>query len=72
MSRRTCLALAVALFLAAPVARAKDVTLPPSGDNQVCSVTQGIGLVRISINYSSPHVHTREGVDREGHIWSEA
>lgn len=71
MSRRTCLALAVTLFMAAPVARAKDITLPPSGDNQVCSVTQGIGLVRVSITYSSPHVHTREGVDRKGHIWGE-
>jgi Protein of unknown function (DUF2911) len=59
-----------ALTLAIP-AFAKDITLPPSGDNQVSSVTQGIGLVRITIQYSSPNVHGPDGSDRSGHIWGE-
>jgi hypothetical protein len=65
-------AFAVAAMLAtAHVALAKDVTLPPSGDNQFCSVTQGIGLVRVTIEYSSPNVHAPDGHDRAGHIWGE-
>jgi hypothetical protein len=62
---------ALALLALAPPARAKDVTLPPSGDNQVCSATQGIGLVRVTIDYSSPDVHGPDGADRAGHIWGE-
>jgi tetratricopeptide (TPR) repeat protein len=65
-------ALAVcALFCAAGVADAKDITLPPSGDNQFSSVTQGIGLVRVSVEYNSPNVHAPDGRDRSGHIWGE-
>lgn len=60
-----------ALLLSARVAAAKDITLPPSGDNQFCSVTQGIGLVRIGVTYSSPDVHAPDGHDRSGHIWGE-
>src|SRR5262245_24499688 len=60
-----------ALLSLTAVALAKDITLPPSGDNQFCSVTQGIGLVRISIDYSSPNVHAPDGKDRAGHIWGE-
>ena len=57
-------ALCVALALAAPpFASAKDITLPPSGDNQFSSVTQGIGLVRVTIDYSSPDVHAPNGKD---------
>ena len=64
--------LAIACLLgAAAVASAKDVTLPPSGDNQFSSVTQGIGLVRVTIEYSSPNVHGPDGKDRAGHIWGE-
>lgn len=64
--------LAVAMLLAsAPLAFGKDITLPPSGDNQFCSVTQGIGLVRVTIEYSSPNVHAPDGRDRAGHIWGE-
>lgn len=60
-----------ALLLSSRVAGAKDITLPPSGDNQFCSVTQGIGLVRITVTYSSPDVHAPDGKDRAGHIWGE-
>ena len=46
-------------------------TLPPSGGNQRATVIQGIGLVRVSLDYSSPHVHSAAGVDRRGKIWGE-
>src|SRR5262245_48449922 len=59
------------LLVSAPIAFAKDVTLPPSGDNQFSSVTQGIGIVRVSVEYSSPNVHGPDGKDRAGHIWGE-
>src|SRR5262245_36375757 len=62
---------AVALLSSPLPASAKDITLPPSGDNQFCSVTQGIGLVRVTVDYSSPDVHAPDGKDRAGHIWGE-
>jgi hypothetical protein len=61
----------VVLAGGAHVATAKDITLPPSGDNQFCSVTQGIGIVRVTVEYSSPNVHAPDGHDRKGHIWGE-
>jgi tetratricopeptide (TPR) repeat protein len=72
MLARLASSLAAAMLLAsAPIASAKDITLPPSGDNQFCSVTQGIGLVRVTVEYSSPDVHGPDGKDRAGHIWGE-
>lgn len=62
---------ACALLSVGGVAGAKDITLPPSGDNQFSSVTQGIGLVRVTIEYNSPNVHAPDGRDRTGHIWGE-
>lgn len=62
---------AIAVLSLAGGALAKDITLPPSGDNQFCSVTQGIGLVRVTVEYSSPDVHGPDGKDRAGHIWGE-
>jgi tetratricopeptide (TPR) repeat protein len=47
------------------------ITLPPSGGNQKSNVTQWIGLVSVTINYSSPDVHDPAGEDRTGHIWGE-
>jgi tetratricopeptide (TPR) repeat protein len=52
-------------------AAAQSVTLPPSGGNQRATVVQQIGLVRVSIEYSSPHVHSPAGVDRKGKIWGD-
>ncbi|MBT1701238.1 tetratricopeptide repeat protein [Fulvivirgaceae bacterium PWU4] len=49
----------------------QGLTLPPSGDNQKASVTQWIGPVSVTINYSSPNVHAPNGDDRKGHIWGE-
>src|SRR5262249_29625029 len=45
------------------------LTLPPSGNNQKASVVQFIGPVRVSIDYSSPAVHSPQGQDRRGQIW---
>ena len=48
---------------------AQAITVPPSGDNQKASVTQHIGPVVITIDYSSPDVHAPNGQDRRGKIW---
>src|SRR5260370_11940787 len=58
------LALTGALFAQFP-----GLTLPPSGNNQKASVAQQIGPVRITIDYSSPAVHSPAGEDRRGKIW---
>src|SRR5688572_25948752 len=73
MMRNTtrALALLVAAGLAALPAAAQfsGVTLPPDGDNQKSSVTQHIGLVKVTVDYSSPDVHGPDGSDRRGKIW---
>jgi len=45
------------------------MTAPPSGGNQKASVTQYIGLVKVSIDYSRPNVITPQGENRTGKIW---
>jgi Protein of unknown function (DUF2911) len=68
MTKRARL-LALALFtLAATLVQAQSVTLPPSGGNQRQTVTQEIGPVKVSIDYSSPRV-VLNGKDRRGQIW---
>lgn len=68
--RLTLLAVAAALGLAgSAAAQFPGVTLPPSGGNQRQTVIQQIGIVRVSIDYSSPHVHSPAGEDRKGKIW---
>src|SRR6202142_2195839 len=57
-------ALAGSLF-----AQFERMTLPPSGNNQKASVTQYIGPVKVTIDYSSPAVHGPDGKDRRGQIW---
>ena len=47
------------------------LTLPPSGDNQRASVTQWIGPVKVTIDYSSPDVTGPSGEDRTGKIWGQ-
>jgi Protein of unknown function (DUF2911) len=59
--------LALVFALAALPAFA-DLSAPPSGDNQRASVSQGIGPVTITIDYSSPRVKRGEN-DRKGKIW---
>lgn len=76
----TLATLAVVALLAAPAAAQlfSGVTIPPSdsdidghsrGGAQHALVSQGIGIVRVTIDYSSPHVHSPAGVDRRGKIW---
>jgi tetratricopeptide (TPR) repeat protein len=66
------LAVAAALGLAgSAAAQFPGVTLPPSGGNQRQTVIQQIGLVRVTLDYSSPHVHSPSGEDRKGKIWGQ-
>jgi Protein of unknown function (DUF2911) len=62
------LTLALALVLPA-YAQVPGLATPPSGNNQKAAVTQQIGPVRITIDYSSPAVHGPDGKDRRGQIW---
>ncbi len=57
------------IFAGAVLAQVPGLTLPPSGNNQTASVTQFIGPVKVSIDYSSPAVHAADGKDRRGQIW---
>ncbi|HEX8412047.1 MAG TPA: DUF2911 domain-containing protein [Thermoanaerobaculia bacterium] len=50
---------------------AQVLSTPPSGDNQKSSVTQHIGLVKVTIDYNSPDVHAPNGEDRRGKIWGQ-
>lgn len=69
--RLTHTLLLVALLAAAgaPLAAQSGLTLPPSGDNQKSSVTQALGLVTLTVSYSSPNVSGPNGEDRRGKIW---
>ena len=64
-----CLAPLAAALAASAFAQYPGLTLPPSGGNQKASVTQFIGPVRVTIDYSSPAVHGPNGQDRRGQIW---
>jgi predicted negative regulator of RcsB-dependent stress response len=59
--------LLAALLVSTPVL-AQQLSAPPGGDNQRATVTQQVGPVTVSIEYSSPRV-IRNGVDRRGKIW---
>lgn len=63
-----------ALVLALPadgtLFAATSLSLPPNGDNPQASVTQALGPIRVSIDYSSPRV-VRGQNDRKGKIWGE-
>lgn len=66
--RRSLIALLAIGALSLP-ALGQGITTPPNGDNQKSSVTQHIGLVKVTIDYSSPDVHAPNGEDRRGKIW---
>ncbi len=51
--------------------QAQELTIPPNGNNQKAKVSQSMGLVEVTIAYSSPNVHGTNNVDRKGHIWGE-
>src|SRR4051795_3368607 len=61
--------LAAAAIALTAIGASAQITLPPSGGNERATVTQHIGPVVVSIDYSSPHVHSPQGVDRRGKIW---
>jgi len=68
MRRTIITSLALAALLAGNAA-AQAISTPPSGDNQKSSVSQHIGVVEVTIDYSSPDVHAPDGSDRRGKIW---
>ena len=59
----------LAALVCAAAASAQSITRPTSGDNQKASVSQWIGPVRVTVDYSSPDVHGPGGEDRTGKIW---
>lgn len=62
-------ALATILLILASTVSAQ-LTMPPDGQNQHASVTQYLGLVKVTIDYNSPKVHNpNTGEDRHGKIW---
>jgi hypothetical protein len=70
MHRTLIATLAIVTLLATPLFGQLH-GLPPDGDNQRSTVTQGIGVVKVSIEYSSPNVHAPNGEDRRGKIWGQ-
>src|SRR5215472_14685252 len=66
---RLALTCGLGLAVSASAQFVPGLTVPPSGNNQKASVTQGIGPVQIKIEYSSPAVHGPDGKDRRGQIW---
>ncbi len=77
---RSFATLAAVALLATPAAAQlfEGVTIPPSdsdldrhsrGGAQHATVSQDIDLVRVTIDYGRPHVHSTSGVDRRGKIW---
>lgn len=71
MRTRAIVLMAVFSLFITAIANAQGLTLPPSGDNQKASVTQWIGPVKVTIDYSSPDVHAPTGEDRRGKIWGQ-
>jgi hypothetical protein len=73
--RRSVLSVALGAFLcalpAAVSAQGRGLSLPPSGGNQKASVSQFLGLVEVTIAYSSPDVTGPQGEDRRGKIWGQ-
>ncbi len=70
-----CRFLLATLSFSPLLAQFAGLSLPPSGGNQKASVTQFLGPVQVSIEYSSPAVHGPASpaggpsVDRRGKIW---
>jgi Protein of unknown function (DUF2911) len=68
--RRLFLAFVPLVAFSVPAFGAASITLPPSGDNPRSTVTQAVGPVMVTIDYSSPRV-VRGPNDRKGKIWGE-
>jgi hypothetical protein len=70
MRGRSSLLITALLLIAAVAGAQTSITLPPDGENQHATVTQYLGLVKVSIDYHSPKVHApRTGEDRRGKIY---
>jgi tetratricopeptide (TPR) repeat protein len=69
--RRSFLAVLAIGIIFPAVLYGQALSTPPNGDNQKASVTQHIGLVKVTIDYSSPDVHAPNGDDRRGKIWGQ-
>src|SRR5204863_9281579 len=70
MRPRPSLLFIATLLLAATAGAQTSISLPPDGENQHASVTQYLGLVKVTIDYNSPKVHNpRGGEDRRGKIY---
>lgn len=58
------------LLLIPVFGNAQFLTGPPDGDNQFCSVTQGIGISKVTVTYHSTDVTSPDGKkSRRGEIW---
>ncbi|HYS54704.1 MAG TPA: DUF2911 domain-containing protein [Thermoanaerobaculia bacterium] len=70
MRGRPTLLFIAAVVLATVAGAQTSISLPPDGENQHATVTQYLGLVKVSIDYHSPKVHNpRGGEDRRGKIY---
>jgi len=67
--KRIFLMMITMLFSA--ILSAQNISLPPSGDNQKASVSQWMGLVKVSFTYNSPDVTSPSGENRSGKIWGQ-
>lgn len=67
MNRSRTLLVALCVSLAALALNAASLSMPR--DSQAASVSRNIGLVKVTIDYSSPRVHAPNGQDRHGQIW---
>ena len=67
MNRSRTLVAALCVALAALTVNAASLSLPR--DSEASSVSRMIGLVKVTIDYSSPRVHAPNGQDRRGQIW---
>jgi len=69
MKRTLIIAAMVGTLIAGSAMAQGAISTPPNGDNQRSSVTQYIGLVKVTVDYNSPDVHAPNGDDRRGKIW---
>ena len=70
--RTLTLALITASLISVPriALAAQGLTFPPNGENPQAAVTQAIGPVKVTVEYSSPRV-VRGDNDRRGKIWGD-
>ena len=71
MKTRTLALFALLALLIPALAGAQALTQPPNGGNQRATVSQHLGLVRVTIDYHSPDVTGPQGESRRGKIWGQ-